>query len=229
MDCGAPPPAYSETSVPLQPRNEARPAQIRRKPVSSTSNAPWSSESDIDTSVKYGRRHEEDSNVAGHFGSTNDGPVLASQSPHGIPPIEIAEIVDSGNSANLQISSTSANPERAVSAPHPPLYPLAPAVPSGIASENPPSLSTGASYLTEALQDARHFAGGPTTRPSESTRHFSILRHSHGLVFYQGTSTTNRLHSFRRILTSRPTSMASKQRISRKYRYAHQSIRRKQQ
>lgn len=162
MDCGTPPPAYSEISVPLQPCNAARPARIRRKPVSSTSNAPWSSESDIDTSVKYGR-HGEDSNVAGHFGSTNDGPALASQSPHGIPPIEI---VDSGNSANLQIPSTSTNPERAVSAPHPPLYPLAPAVPSEIASENPPSLSTGASYLTEALQDARHFAGGLITRPS---------------------------------------------------------------
>jgi hypothetical protein len=33
-------------------------------------------------------------------------------------------------------------------------------------------------------------AGGMIHHPSESTEHFSILRHSHGLVFYQGTSTS---------------------------------------
>ncbi|KAK5059929.1 hypothetical protein LTR84_009812 [Exophiala bonariae] len=40
-----------------------------------------------------------------------------------------------------------------------------------------------------ALQDARHFAGGLISHPYESTKHYSILRHSHGLVYYTGTST----------------------------------------
>jgi hypothetical protein len=42
----------------------------------------------------------------------------------------------------------------------------------------------------KAFQDARHFAGGIISRPIESTKHFTILRHSHGLVFYQGSSTS---------------------------------------
>ncbi|KAL4882441.1 hypothetical protein BJY04DRAFT_206999 [Aspergillus karnatakaensis] len=38
--------------------------------------------------------------------------------------------------------------------------------------------------------DARHFLGGLIHHPSESTRHYSILRHSHGIVFYRGPSTS---------------------------------------
>ncbi|EKD14749.1 uncharacterized protein L3040_002822 [Drepanopeziza brunnea f. sp. 'multigermtubi'] len=46
------------------------------------------------------------------------------------------------------------------------------------------------SYVQDAFREARHFAGGLITHPVESTKHFSILRHSHGLVFYQGAETT---------------------------------------
>ncbi|RDW87137.1 LipA and NB-ARC domain protein [Aspergillus mulundensis] len=38
--------------------------------------------------------------------------------------------------------------------------------------------------------DARHFLGGLISRPSESTKHYSILRHSHGIVFYRGPTTS---------------------------------------
>ncbi|MCJ1474623.1 hypothetical protein MMC13_003283 [Lambiella insularis] len=41
-----------------------------------------------------------------------------------------------------------------------------------------------------ALEEAQFIAGGLVSRPSESTKHFSILRHSHGLVFYHGLSTS---------------------------------------
>ncbi|KZF21459.1 hypothetical protein L228DRAFT_153752 [Xylona heveae TC161] len=41
-----------------------------------------------------------------------------------------------------------------------------------------------------AMEEARHFAGGLVTHPHESTKHFTILRHSHGLVFYKGPSTS---------------------------------------
>lgn len=51
------------------------------------------------------------------------------------------------------------------------------------------SQSSATSQLKKAYQEARHFAGGLIQRPIESTKHFTILRHSHGLVFYQGSST----------------------------------------
>ena len=47
-----------------------------------------------------------------------------------------------------------------------------------------------ASKWKSALGEARYIAGGLIARPFESTKHFTILRHSHGLVFYQGSSTS---------------------------------------
>lgn len=41
-----------------------------------------------------------------------------------------------------------------------------------------------------ALGEAQYFAGGLVSRPAESTRHYSIIRHSHALVWYRGSSTT---------------------------------------
>lgn len=52
------------------------------------------------------------------------------------------------------------------------------------------SKSSAASYIQNAYREARHFAGGLIAHPSVSTKHFTILRHSHGLVFYKGTSTS---------------------------------------
>lgn len=43
--------------------------------------------------------------------------------------------------------------------------------------------------LQDGYREARHFVGSRIRHPSESTEHHSILRHSHGLVFYQGTAT----------------------------------------
>ena len=56
--------------------------------------------------------------------------------------------------------------------------------------ESTSSQSSASSNMKKAYQEARHFAGGLIQRPVESTKHFTILRHSHGLVFYQGSSTT---------------------------------------
>lgn len=52
------------------------------------------------------------------------------------------------------------------------------------------SRSSTTSSLQKGYREVRHFAGGMIHHPSESTEHYSILRHSHGLVFYQGTSTS---------------------------------------
>ena len=62
--------------------------------------------------------------------------------------------------------------------------------------QSPTSVSTSDSPSTEsskwktAMEDARHFAGGLVSHPFESSKHFSILRHSHGLVYYKGPSTS---------------------------------------
>ncbi|KAJ5929880.1 hypothetical protein N7454_006830 [Penicillium verhagenii] len=44
--------------------------------------------------------------------------------------------------------------------------------------------------VQKAYGEARHFLGGLITHPTESNRHVTILRHSHGLVFYRGNSTS---------------------------------------
>jgi Riboflavin kinase len=43
--------------------------------------------------------------------------------------------------------------------------------------------------IRSAYGEVRHFAGGLISHPSESTKHYSILRHSHGLVYYSGSYT----------------------------------------
>ena len=84
------------------------------------------------------------------------------------------------------------------------LSPTLPPPDSGIVGEydgevatNPVSISADvidptsqASKWKSALGEARYIAGGLIARPFESTKHFTVLRHSHGLVFYQGSSTS---------------------------------------
>lgn len=46
-----------------------------------------------------------------------------------------------------------------------------------------------AGHTSKAFQEARHFVGGLIAHPSVSNKHYTILRHSHGVVFYQGSNT----------------------------------------
>lgn len=50
--------------------------------------------------------------------------------------------------------------------------------------------SKTSSQVRKVYQEARYLAGGLIHHPSQSTKHYSILRHSYGLVFYQGTTTS---------------------------------------
>jgi hypothetical protein len=61
----------------------------------------------------------------------------------------------------------------------------------GFPSETEPSEPTSdkSSKFKTAFQEARHFAGGLISHPHESTKHYSILRHSHGIVYFKGFST----------------------------------------
>jgi hypothetical protein len=44
--------------------------------------------------------------------------------------------------------------------------------------------------VQKAYTEARHFLGGLITHPTEANKHVTILRHSHGLVFYRGNTTS---------------------------------------
>ncbi|KAL4892830.1 hypothetical protein BDV59DRAFT_178702 [Aspergillus ambiguus] len=46
------------------------------------------------------------------------------------------------------------------------------------------------SPVQKAYGEARHFLGGLIAHPTESNRHFTIMRHSHGIVFYRGSTTS---------------------------------------
>ncbi|KAK4448830.1 hypothetical protein QBC34DRAFT_485287 [Podospora aff. communis PSN243] len=51
-------------------------------------------------------------------------------------------------------------------------------------------------FWQSALSEARHFAGGLIPHPTESTKHFTILRHSPALVFYRGAATSVEISIF---------------------------------
>ena len=58
------------------------------------------------------------------------------------------------------------------------------------ATDIPKSSIPSKPSVSKAYGEARHFLGGLIAHPTESTRHFTILRHSHGVVFYRGSATT---------------------------------------
>ncbi|OAL40309.1 hypothetical protein AYO20_00045 [Fonsecaea nubica] len=93
------------------------------------------------------------------------------ESPHPSP-----GIVQSPTS----LSTFSVQSPGTTSIPSTPLTPISPA------ATNP---SPSQSKFVSALQDVRHFAGGLISHPYESTKHYTILRHSFGIVYYSGSST----------------------------------------
>ncbi|RYO85602.1 hypothetical protein DL766_009438 [Monosporascus sp. MC13-8B] len=64
-------------------------------------------------------------------------------------------------------------------------------IPVNPASSAPEASSTAARSLWQtAVDETIHFAGGLISRPFESTKHYSILRHSLGVICYKGASTS---------------------------------------
>ncbi|GAD98595.1 hypothetical protein NFIA_113840 [Paecilomyces variotii No. 5] len=142
--------------------------QIRRKPVRTSPAAlpsPAHPERSARACLNNGDSSTETSSQPREI--LNPGTVL--DSPLSVRPVQSV-------STDLQPSSpgvSSHAPRSAVSCP-----------PPGAES------STALSFAQKAYQEARHFAGGLINHPTESTKHFTILRHSHGIVFYQGSSTS---------------------------------------
>ncbi|KAK4505900.1 hypothetical protein PRZ48_003865 [Zasmidium cellare] len=54
-------------------------------------------------------------------------------------------------------------------------------------SKNPSKMKAA---LGTAFNEAIHFAGGLVSHPFEATKHYSVLRHSIGLVYYRGPTTS---------------------------------------
>ncbi|KAK1146623.1 hypothetical protein N8T08_002696 [Aspergillus melleus] len=58
------------------------------------------------------------------------------------------------------------------------------------------SATSEPSAVQKAYGEARHFLGGLIAHPTESTKRYTILRHSHGIVFYRGSTTSVTLSIF---------------------------------
>lgn len=69
-----------------------------------------------------------------------------------------------------------------------PLTP-SPGVPRA-ATDNGAAPPSSPSAVQKAYGEARHFLGGLINHPTESNKHFTILRHSHAIVFYRGSTTS---------------------------------------
>lgn len=83
------------------------------------------------------------------------------------------------------------------------------------------SLSTASSYTQKAYREVRHFAGGLIHHPSQRTKHFSVLRHSHGSrLLPRHHNLPRHLHLRRCTLARRPHHLAAEQRLDRQSRYA---------
>lgn len=59
-----------------------------------------------------------------------------------------------------------------------------------VAADSAAASSSSPSAVQKAYGEARHFLGGLINHPTESNKHFTILRHSHGIVFYRGSTTS---------------------------------------
>ncbi|KAJ5631996.1 hypothetical protein N7490_008335 [Penicillium lividum] len=64
------------------------------------------------------------------------------------------------------------------------------------ATSSSSSPSPSPTPVQKAYGEARHFLGGLINHPTESNKHVTILRHSHGLVFYRGNSTSVAVSTF---------------------------------
>ena len=110
-------------------------------------------------------------------------PVAARDTNDLVPP--------SSNHLTVDTQVRPALPPRQLSAP-PLLFPAPPEAPIKPAASAPvtPATSATRSLWKTAFDETIYFAGGLISRPSESTRHHSVMRHSSGLIFYKGSSTS---------------------------------------
>jgi hypothetical protein len=169
---GIPPPPYSEReTVPAQ-------FQIRRKPIGiqkpSSENAISGSKIEdtyaLTITTSQAKQLEERIRTTTQPIQTiaTDGDLVASPSStssSAIPSSQGTSFAASTNASSVSETSPGAGP----------------------ASGGWKKVAAG--HAQKAFQEARHFVGGLIAHPSVSNKHYTILRHSHGVVFYQGSNT----------------------------------------
>ncbi|KAK4123109.1 hypothetical protein N657DRAFT_645834 [Parathielavia appendiculata] len=156
----------------------APPMQIRRKPVaapSSSDSSPRAVPSDSQqkpASAQVGDRLRPDPQPPSRPVSRGAEPFL--QVPHG-----------------HRLRSQRSMPELSrAAAGSPPVAPLDGPPVTAVATFGPEASAGKKNFMRSALSEARHFAGGLIPHPTESTKHYTILRHSPPLIFYRGPSTS---------------------------------------
>ena len=61
---------------------------------------------------------------------------------------------------------------------------------TSILDDNTTQSAKTKAFLKQALDEAQFFAGGLLSRATESTKHYTVIRHSFALVWYRGPATT---------------------------------------
>jgi len=185
MESYPPPPPYTEQDIKPASQNASGRFQVRRKPVATQSKGikGYVDQYGAPTEIQEGQLAEDMKGI--NFEAST--PTLPSR-PHlqlrtsGPTKITDGEIYASPQRTDTDISNFSSAAGSSTS------NSIAPSSASTATSQS--SSLTASSAFQKAYREARHFAGGLIQHPHEGTKHFSILRHSHGLVFYQGTATT---------------------------------------
>ncbi|CRG86961.1 hypothetical protein PISL3812_03974 [Talaromyces islandicus] len=166
---------------PPPPYDEAVKFQIRRKPIGGSGNGKsQESVASITTTKTQAEALGQQTLAAQSLQSYKPTPDISLQMSS--LPMAKYTITDVGLVANpdaISSASTTTTPT------HTPLSPDGEITPSQSADWK----EIAATKAQKAFGDAKHFLGGLIARPSVSTKHYSIVRHSHGIVFYQGSNT----------------------------------------
>lgn len=178
-----PPPPYSERE------DERVPFQIRRKPISTEKTDSKNDVSHALTTSISQATHLEEQILATQAALPRDALNVSLSTQSSVPGqtmiaegnlVASPQSTSSGGFPSLQSStfSSSTNPSSV----------------SGTTIGNTTTdtggwKKTAAGHAQKALQEAKHFVGGLIEHPSVSNKHYTILRHSHGIVFYQGSNT----------------------------------------
>lgn len=165
--------------APPPPYTEAAKFTIRRKPIGAGRGKGQQSPSSITSTRAHAEELEQQILAAQNIELSEPALAVSVQTsslPTGKTTITDAEFVASPDTVSSASTTTkpTANPSPIGDIEH-------------CQSANWKNIA--ASQAQKAFEDARHFLGGLIARPSVSTKHYSILRHSHGIVFYQGSNT----------------------------------------
>lgn len=172
--------AFSDSQLHLSPRGPSVPPlehRIKRKPVA-PANADNGNASD-DARQKPPLLHISGPSPRPKTsgGSSSAAPLLLSPRP----PLTSHVSTSALPKVSLREGSTNSSAALRPSTP-------SPGVPRAATDNDPASSSVSA--VQKAYGEACHFLGGLINHPTESSKHFTILRHSHGIVFYRGSTTS---------------------------------------